>query len=194
MKKTFIERVNKVAQEGYREYGILPSLTLAQAILESDWGRRHIGNNIFGIKRGTGWTGEVRKVKTHEHYQGERKPVYDYFRVYDSLEDSIRDYLKLIGRAKRYEAVRRAKTYKEASINVLRAGYATDPNYSKKLIYLIEEHKLYLYDQPEKTLHSWGRQAWKWGMDEGLTDGSQPQSYASREEVMTFLYRLNKKK
>ena len=63
-KNKFIERVAKVAIEGYGEYGILPSLTIAQAILESDWGNKHIENNIFGIKAGSSWKGKVAIRKT----------------------------------------------------------------------------------------------------------------------------------
>lgn len=194
MKKKFIERVNKVAKEGYKEYGILPSLTISQAILESDWGRRHIGNNIFGIKKGSNWTGKVRKVKTHEHYNGKKKVVYDYFRVYDSIEESIRDYLKLIGSLKRYEIVRKSKNYKEACVNIQRAGYATDPNYSKKLISIIEDNKLYLYDRNESLLHPWAEDAWSWAVENKITDGTRPGDYASREEVISFLYRYSRLK
>ncbi len=65
-KNQFIERVSIVAKEGYVKYGIWPSLTIAQAILESDWGNKHIENNIFGIKAGSSWKGKVAIRKTKE--------------------------------------------------------------------------------------------------------------------------------
>ena len=194
MKKKFVERVKRVAEEGYREYGILPSLTIAQAILESAWGERHIGNNIFGIKKGSSWTGRTRLVTTTEYINGKKKVIKDEFRVYDSIEDSIRDYIKLIGSLSRYKIVRESKNYKEACINIRKAGYATDPNYSKKLIKIIEDNKLYRYDNinKEDDLHSWGEKAWSWGKDKGITDGSNPNKFATREEVLTMIYRTKK--
>lgn len=194
MKKEFIERVNKIAQEGYKEYGILPSLTIAQSILESAWGKSHIRNNIFGIKKGSSWKGKTRLVTTTEYIGGRKVVIKDEFRVYDSIEDSIRDYLKLIGQLSRYRPVRKAKDYKEACYKVYESGYATDPNYSKKLIKIIEENSLYRYDKNPKKLHTWGEEAWNWARENKITDGTEPDRLASREEVITFLFRYRNKK
>lgn len=190
MKKEFIDRVSVVALEGHKQYGILPSLTIAQSILESAWGKKHIGNNIFGIKKGSTWKGKTRIVTTTEYIKGQKKTIKDEFRVYDSIEDSIRDYLKLIGSLKRYEIVRNSNNYKDACNNVLKAGYATDPNYARKLILIIEENKLYKYDGDLYILHDWAKDAWEWAKEKGITDGREPQREATREEVITFLYRL----
>ncbi|NMB26700.1 MAG: glycoside hydrolase family 73 protein [Tissierellia bacterium] len=195
-KNKFIERVAKVAIEGYGEYGILPSLTIAQAILESDWGNKHIENNIFGIKAGSSWKGKVAIRKTKE-WDGKKYITKEArFRAYDSFEYSIRDYLKLIGESKRYEKVKGAKDYKEASRLIYEAGYATDPKYSQKLIDIIEEYKLYDYDQKvkEQPISPWAKAAWDWAIKEGITDGKDPKAYATREQVVTMIYRLYKKK
>ena len=60
-KEEFIQAVLPGAIDGYYRYNILPSLTIAQAILESDWGKKHIQNNL-GIKAGANWKGEVTVV------------------------------------------------------------------------------------------------------------------------------------
>ena len=62
----FINSIKDAAIESYNQYGVLPSLTLAQAILETGWGTSRIGNNIFGIKAGDGWTGKVINCRTSE--------------------------------------------------------------------------------------------------------------------------------
>ena len=194
-KNQFIERVSIVAKEGYVKYNILPSLTIAQAILESDWGNKHIENNIFGIKAGTSWKGKVAIRKTKE-WDGKKYITKEArFRAYGSFEESIRDYLKLIGESKRYEKVKGAKDYKEASRLIYQAGYATDPKYSQKLIDIIEGQKLYEYDKKvkENPVSPWAKAAWDWAIKEGITDGDAPKDYATREQVITMLYRLYKK-
>ncbi|GCD11873.1 glycoside hydrolase family 73 protein [Clostridium tagluense] len=80
----------------YNKYNILPSLTIAQAILETGWLQHVKGNNIFGIK----WTKdcgyEVQELKTHEFINGVKTPMVCKFRKYDSLEDSLLDHGKLL--------------------------------------------------------------------------------------------------
>ncbi len=189
-KNVFIERVAKVAVEKYDEYGILPSLVIAQAILESGWGEKPIENNIFGIKASSSWQGRVATRRTKE-WDGEKFiTVEAKFRAYDSIEDSIMDYLKLVGRTKRYERVKKAQDYKEAARLIYEAGYATDPLYSKKLIDIIEARKLYKYDQVKDTLSPWAMEAWNWAKEMGITDGTRPRDYMTREEGITILYRL----
>jgi flagellum-specific peptidoglycan hydrolase FlgJ len=190
-KKEFIERISKVAIENYSEYNILPSLAVAQAALESGWGKKHIQNNIYGIKADKSWTGKVATRKTRE-WNGKKYIIKnDKFRAYDSLKESVLDYLKLLGKSKRYERVRRAKDYKEACRLVYESGYATDPKYSEKLINIIETNKLYLYDQKIEPISHWAKDAWNWAVKKGITDGTNPKRYATREEVVTMLYRFD---
>jgi flagellum-specific peptidoglycan hydrolase FlgJ len=146
-KAKFISEVLPGALDGYEKYNILPSLTIAQAILESDWGQRHVGNNLFGIKATSSWRGSRVKSFTTEYINGNPRRVEAYFRAYDSFTDSIKDHNELLGLSKRYEIVRQAEDYKEASYAVWRAGYATDPKYPEKLIKIIEEYKLMEYDR-----------------------------------------------
>lgn len=191
-KKEFIEAVFKVVAKNYDEYHILPSLVISQAILESDWGSKHIANNIFGIKAGVSWTGKVAIRKTKE-WDGTKYVTKDAkFRAYDSFQESIEDYLKLIGKTKRYEKVKEAKDYKEASKFIYESGYATDPKYSEKLINIVETNKLYQYDYQIKPVSDWATDAWKWAVEKGITNGTNPKGYATREEVVTMIYRLSK--
>ena len=193
-KNKFIEKVWIVAKEGYERYGILPSLTISQSILESDWGKKHIQNNIFGIKAGSSWNGAFATRMTREWDGSKYITVEARFRAYDSFEDSIRDYLKLIGESKRYERVKEAKDYKEASRLIYEAGYATDPKYSQKLVEIIEGYGLYKYDKKvmENPISPWAAEAMVWGTKLGITDGQNPKEFATREQVITMMYRYHK--
>ena len=142
----FINEVAPGAIETYQKYGILPSITIAQAILESGWGKSRIGNNIFGIKVGSNWKGKTRTAQTSEYINGKWVSTTATFRDYDSVAESIMDHAELVGTASRYEAVRNAKDYKEAARALQEAGYATDPGYAQKLINIIEQNNLTMYD------------------------------------------------
>jgi len=191
-KNEFIESISKVSMKNYDQYRILPSLAVAQAVLESSWGKYHIENNIYGIKAGKSWTGKVAVRRTKE-WDGTRYIIKeDRFRAYDSFEESVLDYLKLLGKTKRYERLRNTKDYNEACRFVYECGYATDPNYSEKLIKIIETNKLYLYDEKIESISAWALEAWEWAIEKGITDGKKPKDYATREEVITMLYRFSK--
>lgn len=143
--KEFIGKVLPGAEAAYQKTGVLPSLTLAQAILESGWGKASIGNNLFGIKANDAWTGKKKLVKTAEYKNGEKYYIDAWFRDYDSIEESVLDHGKLLTNP-RYEKVRTAKNYIEACTQLQAAGYATDPNYAKSLINLIETYGLNQWD------------------------------------------------
>lgn len=149
--KAFIEAMAPVAQESYKEHGVLPSITLAQGIIESAWGKSGLtvqGNNLFGIKADISWTGPVIEMNTQEFVNGQYITVVARWRVYDRWEDSILDHGKFLKENIRYEqaGVFNAKNYKEQAEALLRAGYATDPNYSNKLCSMIESYSLDKYD------------------------------------------------
>lgn len=129
----------------YEKYNILPSLTIAQAILETGWLQHVKGNNIFGIKWTNGCGYEVQELNTHEWINGVKTPMVCKFRKYDSLADSILDHGKLLNFS-RYKSVITSIGYKEACQNVYNSGYCTDAEYPKKLMAIIEENKLYIYD------------------------------------------------
>ncbi|MBU3187669.1 glucosaminidase domain-containing protein [Clostridium estertheticum] len=146
MNKTqIIESLIPGALLSYKKYNILPSLTIAQAILETGWLQYVKGNNIFGIKWTEGCGYEVQEFNTHEFINGVSTPMVCEFRKYDTLADSLLDHGKLLSFS-RYKSVITSKNYKEACQNVYNSGYCTDEEYPKKLIAIIEQNKLYLYD------------------------------------------------
>lgn len=145
----FINKIKDGAIQCYKKYEILPSLTIAQAILESAWGESSLtkeANNLFGIKTGGGWTGKKILKRTAEYDPLGNKYYTDaWFRKYDNWNDSILDHAEFLTKA-RYEKIRQAKDYKEACNQVEACGYATAPNYAEVLIDIIESYKLYQYD------------------------------------------------
>lgn len=149
----FISKIAPMAIDDYKKTKVLPSLTIAQAILESGWGESALAtkaNNLFGIKAGSSWTGKVYNVNTQEYYDGKTAvTVSAYFRVYDDWSGSIKDHSDLL-QTTRYKQVLAATSYKEACEAIYVAGYATDPNYTSKLISLIQNYNLAEYDKEAK--------------------------------------------
>lgn len=145
-KQEFINLVVPGAVEAYKKYNILPSLTLAQACLESNWGNSAPGNMLFGIKWtkdcGFGW----QLLWTKEYINGKWERVRAKFRKYNSYAESIADHAHLLLKP-RYAKVLTAKDYKEACTEIWKAGYATDPDYVDKLIRLIEDYNLNKWDR-----------------------------------------------
>lgn len=191
-KTEFIRLILPGAMEGYKKYGILPSLTIAQAILESDWGTRMVDNNVFGIKATPSWKGKTAEAWTREYVDGKLKEVKASFRVYDKIEDGIEDHIELIGNASRYETVRNAKNYKDAALAVEKAGYATDPAYAEKLIEIIEKNNLTQYDEQAKQPH-WAEEIWKELNTMGIkVHEKRYDDPATRGEVMALVLRAVK--
>lgn len=149
MKEKFINKIKPASIQGYKKYNILPSLTIAQAILETGWGKSSIGNNLFGIKANASWKGKVQIVRTHEYINGKKVYIDAKFRDYNTIEESLEDRFKLLS-SPRYSKVVQARDYKEAANEIYEAGYATDPQYPQKLIQIIEQNKLYLFDEEAK--------------------------------------------
>lgn len=146
-KSKFINEVKPAAIEAFNKYGTLPSLTIAQAILESNWGKNHISNNLFGIKWTPNTTYPKVEVPTTEYINGKKISTIAAFRAYPSFSESIADHAKLVGTAARYSKVRTASTYKEATEAISKAGYATDPKYTEKLNSVIEANLLFQIDE-----------------------------------------------
>lgn len=150
----FIAKVGPMAQEDAKTSKVLASLTIAQAILESNNGNSTLtkqGNALFGIKANSSWRGKVWTGSTIEYYDGNRTSIVAGFRAYNSWQDSIADHSKLLTGLSRYKAVVGEKDYKKACQAIQKAGYATDPLYATKLIGLIELNGLYNYDAQELT-------------------------------------------
>jgi hypothetical protein len=147
----FIAAVGAAAKASFRSTGVPASVTVAQAILESDWGRSRLtrqGNNLFGIKalNGPGPDGVVT-LATWEHTGGGDVIVQAPFRAYQTLEQSIDDHGKFFTSNHRYAGALAVAGDAQAFAHAIQdAGYATDPNYATKLIGLMDKYNLYRFD------------------------------------------------
>lgn len=128
--------------------GIPVSFTLAQAALESSWGERAVGANLFGVKADQSWTGAVTLVPTHEYIKGQEVAETDKFRCYSTWAECLADHAQFLLRNPRYEKCFAEKTGEGWCRAVAAAGYATDPAYADKLISVIRAHSLTRFDQP----------------------------------------------
>lgn len=153
-KMAFIETISDGAISNYNKYGILPSITMAQAILESGWGNSELAvthNNLFGIKADLRWNGAVATIATSENYNDS---TIANFRKYDSIDESIEDHGKFLYENSRYAeyGLFNGKDYKSQAQALEDAGYSTvkdengEPIYADKLISLIEKYNLMQYD------------------------------------------------
>jgi len=143
------------AQQGWREYGVPPSVTIGQAILESGWGRSSLSatdNNYFGIKCFDGVHGPLANgchsyVTSECTKAGSCYTTTATFRTYASATNSFRDhgrFLKVNSRyAPAFKYTRNANAFLQA---IWKAGYATDPNYVSKVKALMSSYNLYQYD------------------------------------------------
>jgi len=148
-KDRFISKMSIPAMNLHSEYGVLPSITMAQGILESDWGQSDLAkeqNNYYGIKGDKNSTHYVTR-----EYNGEWVETSAPFESYDSLKDSMESHATLLANgpdwdSNHYQGVIKASNYKEAANALQEAGYATDPSYADKLISIVERHDLNRFD------------------------------------------------
>lgn len=162
--KYFLETLGPMATQDMRETGVLASLTIAQGIYESGWGTSWMAkniNNLFGIKAyEPGWQGKVycRKTsKIYVNFADAKNKLGDYykectgqfFRVYDSWAESVRDHSALFTTMSRYENLIGVTDYKVACRLVMEDGYNESDDYADMLIRIIEQYKLYQYDVAE---------------------------------------------
>ena len=143
----YIKRYAPIAVSEMHKYNVPASITLAQGILESGNGRSQLAsksNNHFGIKCHTGWKGA--KVYHDDDEKGE------CFRKYKYVESSYEDHSQFLSGRRRYASLLTLKKtdYKGWSKGLKKAGYATDKNYPKKLIKIIETYELYEFDKIRK--------------------------------------------
>ncbi len=145
----FIEQLGSAAQKTYSQYGILPSMTVAQAILESGWGKSSLSAlyyNFFGMKADSTYDGESVVLQTGEEVNGMMITVNGTFRVYHSFEEGIEGYYQFITGYQRYSNLIGETDYKEACRKIQADGWATASNYADYLISLIESFDLTRFD------------------------------------------------
>lgn len=134
--------------------GILPSIMAAQAALESNYGTSRLAreaNNLFSIKGS--YNGQTYYIPTREYSPSKGYYVINgQFRKYSSWDESIQDYVDLMTANPRYHNLLFKDNYKDVAHLLKQDGYATDPNYAKALIDLINMYKLYLWDNTATTV------------------------------------------
>ncbi len=140
----YIAKWRHIAIEHMETYGIPASITLAQGLLESSAGnseRARKSNNHFGIKCKSTWTGD--RVYHDDDAKGE------CFRAYPTVEESYEDHAEFLNTNKRYDSLFAYATddYMSWAHGLKAAGYATAPDYAERLIKLIEDERLYLFDR-----------------------------------------------
>ncbi len=146
---TYIQRYNAIAVNHMKQYKIPASITLSQGLLESGAGSSDLAiksNNHFGIKCSPTWLGDRVIAKDDT--------PYDCFRKYKSVEESYEDHAQFLAYRDRYSSLflLDITDYRGWAIGLQKAGYASDKAYASKLIRLIEEYKLYLYDRQDVIL------------------------------------------
>lgn len=154
----FINKIAPMAVKDAAKSGILASITISQAILESGWGTSDLyknANAIFGIKTHN-WKGKTYTKESYEYEHGKKVLRKSVFRAYDNLQESISDhsdYLrtrKVDGVHLTYKAVVNETDYKKAAKALQKAGYSTYPNYAEMLIDIIKRYNLTKYDEQVK--------------------------------------------
>lgn len=141
----FVDAMRPHAADAAQSLGIPDRFLIAQAALESAWGKREIrdaqGNhshNLFGIKAGRGWTGAVVEATTTEYVHGVARKTTERFRAYASYADGFKDYAALLKNNPRYAPLFSRPLDAEGFARGLQeAGYATDPMYADKLVRVI---------------------------------------------------------
>ncbi|MDO4432884.1 MAG: glycoside hydrolase family 73 protein [Aerococcaceae bacterium] len=153
-KEAFIRTIAPTAQRLQEQYGVLASVAIAQAMIESQFGQSQLAaeyNNLFGVKTSADDPQGI-DFETQEFIDGKEVTITDRFKVYASWEESLEKHAELIyygtsWNAQFYQAVLDGKTYQEQAQGLQSSGYATDPNYAQKIISVIEEWQLTQYDE-----------------------------------------------
>ncbi|HEX5343826.1 MAG TPA: glucosaminidase domain-containing protein [Duganella sp.] len=138
--QAFLASIKPWAEETAGKLGVAPELVAAHAALESGWGKQPLkngtasANNLFGVKAGSGWQGEVATASTTEYEHGALLRKTERFRSYPDTASAFRDYASLLSSNPRYAAALNTGSDARAFAGALaKAGYATDPQYADKL-------------------------------------------------------------
>ncbi len=145
--EAFQNRLQADAEIASKMTGIPAKFMLAQAALETGWGKKEIiardgrsAHNLFGIKATGNWAGKVVEATTIEYINGKPQKRVEKFRAYDSYADAFKDYANLLRSNPRYEKVlASAQDALGFAYGLQRAGYATDPHYAEKLSRIIRQ-------------------------------------------------------
>ena len=128
---------------------LLPSLCIAQACLESAYGTSELAvqaNNLFGIKRGSGWTGKVYNKQTKEWDGSKYITITAGFRAYDTMVACVEDYIKKLTTMSRYSNLVGCTDINKACEYIRTDGWATSPTYTSSLLAVVKQFNLTRYD------------------------------------------------
>ncbi len=184
-----IKKVGPLFTVDQKKTGVLASVSLAQFILESDYGRSELAqaaNNCFGMKRNlsgnswpdSAWDGKsVYKKPTKEHVDGKYITVTAEFRKYPDIAKSIADHSAYLlgamnGKKKRYGGIKGETSYKKAITVIKDGGYATSPDYIEKICSLIKKYDLTKYDVSGSSTSAGSQTSSGSGQTSGTSAGS----------------------
>jgi peptidoglycan hydrolase FlgJ len=138
---SFLDAIRPHAEKAAQALGVPTRAIMAQAVLETGWGRRIPRDtdgrptlNLFGIKAGSNWSGKTVETGTQEYVDGEFRDESARFRAYGSLSETFDDYVKFLSRNPRYVEALRKDSVGDFAQGLQKAGYATDPAYARKIV------------------------------------------------------------
>ncbi|MEG0007233.1 MAG: flagellar assembly peptidoglycan hydrolase FlgJ [Aeromonas sp.] len=155
----FVNRLMPLAKKAAGKLGLSPAVLVAQAALESGWGKRvikdgegQLTHNLFGIKADPRWEGPKATVSTLEYEQGVASRQKAAFRSYESFEESFNDYVDFLTSGSRYQGALAKVDSPDRYFEALqKAGYATDPQYASKLKQVLRSDAIAGYSSPGNT-------------------------------------------
>lgn len=147
----FVATMLPMARQAAERIGIDPRYLVAQAALETGWGKSVMrqqdgssSHNLFGIKASRNWQGAQARAITSEFRNGQMVKETAAFRSYDSYQDSFHDLVTLLQSNNRYQEVLKVADKPEQFVRELqKAGYATDPDYASKISQIAKQMKSY---------------------------------------------------
>lgn len=166
----FFRKLAPYAQEAQRRTGIPASVSLAQAALESGFGRSGLAktaNNLFGIKAGRSWKGKTVTLPTREWVNGQWVTVDAVWRAYDTPLEAFLDHGRLFYNGL-YDAALPYRSSPEEFVKRIAPIYATDPKYADKLLTIIRRYALTQYDLPPS----------QWALDPAIVPAKWYQAWA----------------
>jgi flagellar protein FlgJ len=139
--RDFVRQLWPHAQQAADELGVDPGILIAQAALETGWGKAvsrdaqgKSSHNLFNIKADSRWDGPAVTVNTLEYKDGMAKREVARFRAYDSYAESFNDYVDFLKSNNRYQNALGSANTNEFVKELHAAGYATDPRYADKVL------------------------------------------------------------
>lgn len=148
----FITVMVEKCQERCTAAGILPSLCIAQACVESAYGTSELAvnaNNLFGIKASSGWSGRTYTKQTQEWDGSKYITISAAFRAYDTMVACVEDYLTKLTTMDRYTNLVGCTDIETACRLIREDGWATSPTYTETLLSVVDKYNLTQYDTVE---------------------------------------------